>query len=127
MDAHVLIDGHVGAKEEVLDVASAVTGSAMSVRDDTVEVKFGIRDSDSGGAHVLVGIEAIAADGDADAVDLGLARAHGTNDGGVGDFAACRDLVWADEEHGVVAGDMLVENRTLFGNALGATSPFVGQ
>jgi len=70
MDPHVLVDRHVGTKEEIFDVSSAITGSTMSVRYDTVEMKLGVRDSYGGGAHVLVGVKAIAADGDADTIDF---------------------------------------------------------
>jgi len=127
VDTHVLVDLHFRAEEEILDVSSAVSGPTMGIRDYAVEMKFGVRDSYGGGAYVLVGVKAIAAYGDADTVDFGFAGAHCADNGGVGDLASCRDLVRADEEHGVVACDLLVEDRALFGDALGAATPFVGQ
>jgi hypothetical protein len=126
MDAHVLVYIHLGAQEKIFHVARAVAGTSMSIGDDAVEVEFGVGDADGGGSNVLVSVEAIAADCRSDAIDFGFARAHGTNECNVSDFAACRDLVGFNEKHGVVANNLLTV-RSVFSHALHASTPFVGE
>ena len=74
----------------------------------------------------MVSIETVAADSHANAIGLGFARSHGADEVGVGDLSTGRDLMGINENHGVVAED-LVATGTGFGEALGAAAPFIGK
>ncbi len=126
MDAHVLVDKHVGDQEKIFEIAGAVPGTEMSVGDDTVDMKFKIDESDGGGADILISVEAVATNGHAETVDFRFAGTHGTNEVGVRDFAAMRDLVGQDENHGVVASNLFTD-RAGFAETLGAATPFIGE
>ena len=124
MNAHVLIDEHIGDKEEVFQVAGAVTGAEMSIGDDAIDVKLGVGETNSRRSDVLIGIEAIATDGHADSENLGLARSHGADEVGVCDLAARRDLVRFDENHCVVAADLFADGARLC-ETLSAAPPLI--
>lgn len=109
VDAHVLVDDHVGDKKEVFNVASAVAGTEMGVGDDTVQMEFGVDEANGRRADILVGVETVATDSHAKAVDLGFTGAHCAHEISISDFATSGDLVRQDEEHGVVAGDLFAD------------------
>ena len=124
VDAHVLVDEHVGDEEEIFEVASAVASTEMGIGDNTVEVEFGVDDTDGRGADILVSVEAVATDSHAEAVDFGFAGAHSTDKVGIGDFAAGWYLVWKNEYHGAVSSDLLAD-WSRFLETLGAATPLV--
>ncbi len=126
VDAHVLIDEHVGDEEEVFEVTGTVTSTEMSVGDDTIEVELGINDSNSGRADVLIGVEAIATHCHADAEYFSLAGTHGADEVCIGHFATSRDLIGENEDHGVVSKDAIGDGAGLL-EALGASAPLIGQ
>ena len=122
--AHVLEDFHGGAEKEVLEVGGAVTSAVFGIGDDTVEVEFGVDNTDSRGADVLESIKTITANRHANTIDIGFAGTHGTDKIGVGDLANSRDFMGFDEKHGFMANDV-VSRRTIFGEPLGAATPFI--
>ena len=126
MDLHVLIDDHIRHEEEVFQVSSAVTGTEMSVGDDTVKVKLGVGKTNSRRTNVLISVEAVATHSHADAIRFGLAGAHGANKVGVGNLATSGDLMRFDENHSVVATDLIAEGTGLR-ETLSATAPFIGK
>lgn len=93
VDAHVLIDDHVRDEEEVFQVAGAVAGAEVGIRDDAVEVELGVNETNSGRADILVSVETVATNSHADAVGFGFARPHGADKVGIGNFAASRNLM----------------------------------
>ena len=97
----------------------------MSVRNDTVEMLC-VDKTDSWRSNILVSVKTVATDCHANAIGLRFTRSHGANKVGVGDLATGRDLMGMNENHGVVAED-LVANGAGFGEALGAAAPFVGK
>ena len=94
----------------------------MGVGDNTVEVKLGVGETNSGRAHILVGVKAVAANSHADAVEFGFSWSHGANKIGIGDLAASRHLMREDENHGVVAADLFADGAGFF-ETLGAAAP----
>jgi hypothetical protein len=42
MDAHVLVNEHVGEKKKILQVTSAIRGAKMGIGNDTIEMEFGV-------------------------------------------------------------------------------------
>ena len=70
MNLHILVHSHGGAEEKIFDVACAVAGTSCGIRDDTIDVQFGVCNTDCRGTYVLIGVEAIPANGHADPVNL---------------------------------------------------------
>ena len=127
MDLHILVDDHIRDEEEVFQVASAVTGTEMSVGDDTVKMELGVgKTSGRGGTDVLISVEAVATHNHADAIRFRLAGAHGADKGGVCILATSRDLMWFDENHSVVTANLITEGTGLR-EALSAAAPFIGE
>ena len=126
VDLHVLEDDHVGNEKEVFQVAGAIAGAEVGVGDGAVEVQFGVGKTDGGRTNILVRIEAVAANSHADAVEFGFTRAHGAHEICIGNLAASWDLMREDEDHRVVADDVLADGPR-FGETLGATAPLVGE
>lgn len=126
VDPHVLKNEHVGAEEEVLEVAGTVASTEMRIRDDTIEVELGIHNADSGRADVLIGVKAIATHRHADAEDFSLAGTHGADKVCIGHFATSGDLMGKNENHGVVSKDAIGDGAGL-SDPLGASAPLVGQ
>lgn len=93
MDPHVLIDDHIRDEEEVLEVASTVSGTEMGIGDHTVEVELGVDESNGGRADILIGVKTVTTDSHAEAVDFGFSGAHGADEICVRDLAAGRHLV----------------------------------
>jgi hypothetical protein len=98
----------------------------MGIGDDAVPVKFGVDEAHSRGADVLIGVEEIATDGHSDAPLFGFSWAVGTDELGVGDFSAGRNLVREDKKHSVVAADLFTDGAIEM-KTLGAASPFIGE
>jgi hypothetical protein len=65
-------------------------------------------------SDILICLKAITTNGHTDAINFRLAGSHGADKIGVGHFAAQRDLVWFEEDHGVLADDDS-GGRTIFG------------
>jgi hypothetical protein len=42
VDAHVLVNEHVGEKKKILQVTSAIRGAKMGIGNDTIEMEFGV-------------------------------------------------------------------------------------
>lgn len=105
MDSHVLVNTHSRGEEEILDVAGAEMCAVMSIRNDAVEMKFGVGETDGGRADVLKSVELVAADSETDAIDLGLVGTDGTDKIGVSHFVARWDLGQSNEGKSVVAFD----------------------
>ena len=89
-------------------------------------MKFGVHDADGGRTHILESLEAIAANGHANAVVFGFTRPHGTNKVGICHFAASRDLMGFDEDHRVIALDGGFR-CAIFGESSCTATPFVGK
>ena len=126
VNAHVLVDKHVRDQEEIFQVAGAVAGTATGIGDDTVDVEFGVGETDSWRTYILISIEAIAANRHSDSENLGFAGAHGADEVGISDLAARWDLVRFDKNHGVVASDLLADGAR-FCETLSAAPPLVGE
>jgi hypothetical protein len=89
-------------------------------------MKLCVDKTDGRRTNILVSVKTVATDCHANAIGLSFARSHGTNEVGVGDLATGRDLMGMNEDHGVVAKD-LVANGAGFGEALSAAAPFIGK
>ena len=126
VNAHVLENGHIRHEEKIFQVAGAIAGAKVSIGNDTVEMKLCVDETNGRRTNILVSIETVATDSHANAIGLGFARSHGADEVGVGDLATGRDLMGINEDHGVVAEDLVVTGAGL-GEALGAASPFVGK
>jgi len=126
MNFHVLEYFHVTNKKEIFQVAGTVASTAVSIGDHTVEVKFGVDEANRRGSDVLIGVKEVASNSHADAPGFCLAWAHGANELSVSDLSSVWDLMRKDEKHGIVASYVFVE-RTMFGEALSAATPFVGE
>ena len=68
----------------------------MRIENGTVEVNFGVSNSNSGRLYVLVGVKFVAADSHVDPIDFGFVGTHGTEEVGVGHFSTSRDLTRFD-------------------------------
>ena len=126
MDAHILIDMHVGAEKEVLEVSSAIAGTMFGIGDGAIEMEFGVGDADSRGAHILEGIKAVASNSHTNTVGFSFPWAHGANKVGVSDLAPRGDLTRLNEVNGVIAKNTS-GGRASFGNPLCTATPFVGE
>jgi hypothetical protein len=97
----------------------------MGIGNDTIEMKFGVNDANSGRTDILVGVKVITTNRHADLEDLSFARSHHADKVGIRYFATSRDLMWEDEHNHVVAKNGIV-NRARFVETLSALSPFIG-
>ena len=86
---------------EILDVDGAEAG--MVGGDDAVQQHFDGGERSAGGGGVSGVVQAIAADGEADAVDLGFEGADGGDEAAIGDFFGGGDAGPRNEEDSVVA------------------------
>jgi hypothetical protein len=91
----------------------------MGIGNDTIEMKFGVNDANSGRMDILVGVKAITTNRHADSEVLSFARSH------CADKVASRDLMWKDEHNRVVAKNSIV-NGARFVETLSASSPLIG-
>jgi hypothetical protein len=96
----------------------------MGIGNDTIEMKFGVNDSNSRRTDILVGVKAITTNSHADSEELSFARLHRADKGGIRYFAASRDLMWEDEHNCVVAKNGIV-NGVRFVETLSALSPLI--
>ena len=126
MDTHVLEIFHSGDKKEIFQITSTVAGTLFGIGDGTVDVQFGVCDTNSGRACILVGIEAIAANRHANATWFSFAMAHGADEVGVCYFATHGDLARRDEKDGLIANNMSIR-RTIHGETRSAASQFVSE
>jgi hypothetical protein len=126
MDAHVLIDGHVRTKKEILEITSAVACAVLGVRDSTVEMEFGVEHANGGRANVLIGVKFIATDRHTDAVRFSFTRSHGADEVGIGYLATGGDLIRTNKENGLIANNV-IGSGTIFGDTLSTASPLVGE
>jgi hypothetical protein len=88
MDLHVLEDLHVRAKKEVFEIASTVASARLVVKDGTVDMMFGVNNTNSRRANILKGFEAVTTNSHANLVWFGFAGRHGADKSGIGDLAA---------------------------------------
>ena len=126
MDAHVLVDFHVGGEEKIFEVSGAVSSTIFGIGDGAVEMEFGVNNANGRRTNILKGIETVTADGHANAARFGFAGSHGADKVGIGDFATGRDFGRENEEHGVVAKDGCTRCSRLE-KTRGAAAPFVGK
>ena len=71
----------------------------MRIGNGTVEENFGVSNSNSGRAYVLVGLKFVAADSHADPIDFGIVGTHGTDEVDVCHFSSSRDLTRFDKKN----------------------------
>lgn len=69
----VLEDFHSGTEKEVLEIGSAIASTVFGIRDDSIEVEFGVNDTNSRGVDILKGMEMITANSHANTIDIRLA------------------------------------------------------
>ena len=65
----------------------------MGIGNDTIEMKFGVNDANSGRTDILVGVKAITTNRHANSEDLSFARLHCADEVGVSYLVASRDLL----------------------------------
>ena len=126
VDAHVLVNEHVREKEKIFQVASAITGTKMGIRNDTIQMDFGVNDTNSRRTDILIRIKTITTNRHADSEDFSFARSHCAEEVGVSYLAASRDLMRENEHNSVVANNGIVD-QARFVEALCASSPLVRQ
>ena len=96
------------------------------IGDDTVEMKFGVNNADGRGPNILESIETVATNSHSNSTGIGFTWTHGADKVDIGDFSARRDLIRFDEKDGAAANDG-GDSGSMFGKALGAAAPFVGE
>ena len=89
-------------------------------------MEFGVKYANSGRAYILVGVKFVTTDRHADTIWFCLARTHGADEVGIGDFVSCWNLVGTDKKDGLIAGNMSLEG-TVFGDTLSTATPFIGE
>jgi hypothetical protein len=97
----------------------------MGIKNDTIEMKFGVNDANSRRTDILVGVKAITTNRHVDSEDLSFARLHCADKVGILYFATSRDLMWEDEHNRVVSKNGIV-NGARFVETLSASSPLIG-
>jgi hypothetical protein len=98
VDAHVLVNEHVGEKEKIHQVTSAITGTKMGIGNDTIEMEFGVYNTNSRRTDILIRIKTITTNRNADLEDLGFARLHCADKDGISYLVASRDLIRENEQ-----------------------------
>jgi hypothetical protein len=88
-------------------------------------VEFGVGDTNSRRANVLISIESVTTDRHANAVGLGFTRAHCADKGSIRNFASSRDLAGKNKENGLIADDV-GRRGTISDDALSTASPVIG-
>jgi hypothetical protein len=126
VDAHVLVNEHVGQKGKILQVTSAVTGTKMGIGNDTIEMEFGVYDTNSRRTDILIRIKTITTNRHEDSEDLGFARLHYADKVGESYLVASRDLIRENEDNCVVAKNGIVD-QARFVETLSALSPLIQQ
>jgi hypothetical protein len=96
----------------------------MGIGNDTIEMKFGVNDANSGRTDILVGVKVITTNRHVDYEDLSFARSHCADKVVIRYFATSRDLMWEDEHNRVVAKNGIV-NSARFMETLSASSPLI--
>jgi hypothetical protein len=96
----------------------------MGIRNDTIEMKFGVNDANSGRTDILVGVKVITTNRHVDLENLSFARWHRADKNGIRYFETSRDLMWEDEHNRVVAKYGIV-NGARFVETLSALSPLI--
>ena len=117
-DPHVLVLFHGRAEVEVFDVDGHVAGAGS--RDDAVEMEFDGGEVGSGSRDLAVVDDFVAADGESDAVRVGLVGFEFGDDAKVGGDAIEGFVGVLDEVHGVGTGERSGEE------ALGEAADFEG-
>jgi hypothetical protein len=124
VDAHVLVNEHVREKEKILQVTMAITGTKMGIRNDTIQMKFGVNNTNSRRTDILIRIKLITTNHHADLEDLSFARSHCADKVGIIYLAASRRLIRENEHNSVVAENGIVD-QARFMETLSALFPLV--
>jgi hypothetical protein len=124
VDMHVLVNEHVGDKEKILLVTSAIMGTKMGIGNDTIEMEFGVNNTNSRRMDILIHVKMITTSRHANLEDLSFARSHCADKVGVSYLAASRDLMRENEHNCVVAKNGIVD-QARFVETLSASSPLI--
>jgi hypothetical protein len=83
-------------------------GTKMGIGNDTIEMEFGVDNTNSRRTDILICVKTITTNCHADSEDLCFARMHCADKVGVSYIAASRDLMSENEHNCVVAKNGIV-------------------
>jgi hypothetical protein len=109
-------------EEKILQVISAVTCTKMGIRNDTIEMEFGVNNANSRRLDILIRIKTITPKHHADSEDLSFARLHCADKVGIRYLVGIGDFMRENEHHGVFAKNGII-HQAKFVETLSALHP----
>ena len=99
-------------------------GIKKGIKNDTIEMEFGVDDTNSRRMDILICIKTITTNHHADSEDLGFARLHCEDKVGLSYLLASGDLMRENEHTCVVAKNGIISGAS-FVETLSASSPLI--